>query len=175
MDGWTAVLAASSYSYEGARLGGARSQVLAELFLLDRVCAVYEMMRLYTLKKVETPKLGVRCYCRQSAVCVAERGKEATGAHVILFCLLSILPYRSMVLLHSTRGFDVQASGQGLHARRRTRTVTAVLVDAASTSSSSSTPPGLEEDRGEAKVPAAAVSPEAEADEDTVHMDKTVD
>jgi hypothetical protein len=51
-----------------------------------------------------------------------------------------------------------------------------VLVDAASTSSSSSTPPGLEEeDRGEAKVSAAVVSPEAEVDEDTVHMDKTGD
>jgi hypothetical protein len=61
-------------------------------------------------------------------------------------------------------------------ARRRTRIVTAVLVDAALTSSSSSTPLGLEEeDRGEAKVYAAAVSPEAEADEDTVHIDKTVD
>jgi hypothetical protein len=31
---------------DGARFGGARSEVLAELFLLDRVCAVsvYEMM-----------------------------------------------------------------------------------------------------------------------------------
>jgi hypothetical protein len=36
--------------------------------------------------------------------------------------------------------------------------------------------PGLEEeDRGEAKVSAAVVSPEAEVDEDTVHMDKTGD